>query len=184
MGNASWVWYSLRWPARPCREASTKSWSWITTHRSTGLLALATQDSRRPRQRRRGVAFQCVPEPRQGLLFGRISGVRAAAAPLVCFLDDDNVPEADYLEQGIHAFLQQNLGILVSRVFPHYVSRRPSASISRRENLLATGPLSALGVEGGEFRCRADPRPRRSAGCGSVVRRSLPRYRWTTRTSC
>ena len=42
-------------------------------------------------------------ELRQGATFARIAGVLAARAPLVCFLDDDNLQAPDYILAGLSA---------------------------------------------------------------------------------
>jgi glycosyltransferase involved in cell wall biosynthesis len=86
--------------------------------------------------RARGVAFRCVPEPRQGLTFARVAGVRAARADVVCYLDDDNEPVPGYLVAGLNALADPRVGLLVSRVFPVY-EEPPSPAARRRENLLA-----------------------------------------------
>jgi glycosyltransferase involved in cell wall biosynthesis len=86
--------------------------------------------------RAKGVAFRCVPEPRQGLTFARIRGARAARADLLCFLDDDNESSPGYLASGLAALADPRVGLLVSRVFPVY-EEPPSPAARRRENLLA-----------------------------------------------
>lgn len=42
-----------------------------------------------------------LPEPRLGLIHARLAGIRAVRAPLLVFLDDDNVPAPDYLELAV-----------------------------------------------------------------------------------
>jgi len=42
-----------------------------------------------------------VLEPRQGLIFARLAGIRATRAPLICFVDDDNLLAPDYLETAL-----------------------------------------------------------------------------------
>ena len=42
-----------------------------------------------------------IREPRQGLSFARAAGIAAASAPVLCFVDDDNVLHADYLAQAV-----------------------------------------------------------------------------------
>lgn len=39
-----------------------------------------------------------VREPRQGLTFSRLAGIRATEAPILVFFDDDNEPAPDYLK--------------------------------------------------------------------------------------
>lgn len=40
-------------------------------------------------------------EPRQGLAFARSCGVALASAPVICFVDDDNILEPDFLANSI-----------------------------------------------------------------------------------
>lgn len=86
--------------------------------------------------RERGTEFRCVREANQGLTFARAAGVRAARAPVVCFLDDDNEPVPGYVAAGLCALTDPGVGLLVSRVYPVY-ERVPSPAVRRREHLLA-----------------------------------------------
>lgn len=86
--------------------------------------------------RKQGVKCKVVSEPTLGLTYARIRGVLEAEAELICFLDDDNVPETDYIQVGASAFTDPTIGILVSRVFPKY-EQQPPLSIERREPMLA-----------------------------------------------
>jgi glycosyltransferase involved in cell wall biosynthesis len=83
-----------------------------------------------------GVSLRCVRERQQGLTFARAAGVAAARAQIVCFLDDDNEPDAGYLAAGAHALADQSAGLLISRVYPVY-EVPPSPAVLRREHLLA-----------------------------------------------
>jgi glycosyltransferase involved in cell wall biosynthesis len=78
-----------------------------------------------------------VREDRKGLLFARIRGVLESQGQYVCFLDDDNVPVPGYVAEGVEAFADSSTGMLVSRVFPRYLSGPVPPSIVRREHLLA-----------------------------------------------
>jgi hypothetical protein len=40
---------------------------------------------------------KAIREPRQGITFARIAGIKATTAPLIIFFDDDNEPSPDYL---------------------------------------------------------------------------------------
>lgn len=40
---------------------------------------------------------EVIQEPRQGLVFSRIAGIKATTAPAIVFFDDDNEPAPDYL---------------------------------------------------------------------------------------
>jgi glycosyltransferase involved in cell wall biosynthesis len=84
----------------------------------------------------RGIVCRTVYEPRQGLTYARICGVKAAHGELVCFLDDDNIPDNDYIAKGSPAFKDPEMGLAVSRVRPDW-EIEPPASIYRRRHLLA-----------------------------------------------
>ncbi len=84
-----------------------------------------------------GVECRVVLEPQQGLLFGRIRGVQEAKAPFVCFLDDDNLPAANYVRLGTEVLeTNPDVGLLVSRVRPRYEAV-PRPSVAKREHLFA-----------------------------------------------
>src|ERR1700730_153785 len=86
--------------------------------------------------RARGIECRVVRETRQGETFARIAGVRAARAPLVCFLDDDNLPVPGYLRIGAASLCDQRIGLLISKVTPQWPSE-PPPSIARRSALFA-----------------------------------------------
>ncbi|GEN05415.1 Glycosyl transferase family 2 [Myxococcus fulvus] len=86
--------------------------------------------------RRRGVDVRVVPEPRQGLLFARLCGIHNARREVICFLDDDNIPEPNFIADGLAHFEDAGVGMVVSRIYPRYETP-PPPSISRREHLLA-----------------------------------------------
>src|SRR5439155_22990066 len=86
------------------------------------------------------IACRVGDEPRRGLLYARLRGVLEARAEAVCFLDDDTEPEATYVAEGIAAFDQPEVGVVVSRVFPRY-EQEPPYSIARREHLLAVNQM-------------------------------------------
>jgi glycosyltransferase involved in cell wall biosynthesis len=115
----------------------------------------------------RGVAVRVIAEPRQGLTFARIAGVAAARSDAVCFLDDDNLPDPDYLENGIAAFADPSLGLAISRVRPRWETV-PPPSVLRRRHLLAINDY--LGDEPVDYGASATPAP--TIGAGLWVRRS------------
>jgi glycosyltransferase involved in cell wall biosynthesis len=119
--------------------------------------------------RRRGIACRVVNEERRGLVFARIKGVLEARSPLVCFLDDDNVPASPrYVANGVEAFSDPATGLLVSRVFPRYEAQ-PTPSIKRREHLLAVNHrLGDSVIEWGSDTAFAP-----TQGAGMWVRREL-----------
>ncbi|MEZ5617032.1 MAG: glycosyltransferase [Rhodocyclaceae bacterium] len=48
-----------------------------------------------------------ITEPRLGLTHARLTGIRAAQSPLLLFLDDDNVPVSNYLEQAVRIAIEK-----------------------------------------------------------------------------
>ena len=84
----------------------------------------------------RGVSCRVVHESRPGLTYARVRAVLEAQAPVVCFLDDDTVPAENYVRDGVRAFADSRIGLVVSRVFPDFESPPPPA-VARREHLLA-----------------------------------------------
>ena len=107
-------------------------------------------------------------EARQGLLFARLRGLREARFEYICFLDDDNVPGPNFVENGIRAFGNQSVGMLTSRVFPKY-ARIPPAAMLRREHLLAIN--RSLGAVPIEWKATFSCAP--TIGAGMWLRRSL-----------
>jgi glycosyltransferase involved in cell wall biosynthesis len=96
--------------------------------------------------RAQGISCKCVRELQQGLTYARIRGVKAASAPVICFLDDDNEPVPEYLEVGLKALTDSTIGLLVSRVFPAYEVPPPPA-VRRRQHLFAINfPLSSAPI--------------------------------------
>lgn len=78
-----------------------------------------------------------VVEPTLGLTHARLKGVAATNAEIICFVDDDNVLDGDYLEQGVRigeAFTQ--LGAWGGDIRPEWESA-PPAWISRYSEMLA-----------------------------------------------
>lgn len=54
--------------------------------------------------------FKYLLETRQGLAFGRICGIKTSQAPIVIFVDDDNILDAHYL-QNLTALLDSNTSV-------------------------------------------------------------------------
>jgi glycosyltransferase involved in cell wall biosynthesis len=116
----------------------------------------------------RGIGCRVVLETRQGLAFARIRGVQSANAGYVCFLDDDTVPDASYIREGIGALdADAGIGLLVSRVRPRYDAAVPP-SIARREHLFAIN--ERLGNRRLDF--GATPTMAPTLGAGLWVRRT------------
>jgi glycosyltransferase involved in cell wall biosynthesis len=109
----------------------------VVDNNSTDDTAIvANGDASTAALRARGIECRVVRETRQGATFARIAGVLTARAPLVCFLDDDNIPAAGYLRVGASSLCDQRIGVLISKVTPQWQSE-PPPSIARRSALLA-----------------------------------------------
>lgn len=117
--------------------------------------------------RQRGVDVRVVHEARQGLLFARLCGIQAARRELVCFLDDDNVPEPNFVTDGLALFEDPQVGLVVSRLFPRY-EVPPPPSIARREHLLAIN--HRMGDAPKDFGAQATIAP--TIGAGMWLRRA------------
>ena len=82
-------------------------------------------------------APRVISETRQGLMPARLAGVHAAETDVVCFLDDDNVPERDYVASGAAFFAaHQDAALAVSRVRPIF-EIPPARAVLRRRHLFA-----------------------------------------------
>ena len=65
-------------------------------------------------------------EHKQGASFARNTGAAAAKGNLLCFMDDDAIAEADYLERIIHFFEEHpDAGGLGGRIIPKYIPEEP-----------------------------------------------------------
>jgi glycosyltransferase involved in cell wall biosynthesis len=115
----------------------------------------------------RGIGCRLVAELRQGLTYARIRGVLEASAPLVAFLDDDNIPAFGYIAAGIAAFADPSVGLAVSSVHPQW-EVAPPPSIARRRHLLAVNDY--LGEAAMEFGAAEPIAP--TIGAGLWVRHS------------
>src|ERR1700731_3398055 len=94
--------------------------------------------------RARGIECRVVRETRQGETFARIAGVLAARAPLVCFLDDDNLPAADYLRVGASSLCDQRIGLLISKATPQWPSEPPPSIAPGSSTLFALNGCAGI----------------------------------------
>lgn len=81
------------------------------------------------RDRHAGIAnLRWVHEPVAGLSHARNVAVRLARAPLIAFLDDDAVADADWLAALVRAFdsMGEGVGVIGGRVRPRWVAPRPA----------------------------------------------------------
>ena len=133
-----------------------------------GTSAAVRRDPSTQRLRSREIDVRIVAEPRPGLTYARIAGLTGARADVISFLDDDNVPNYDYVENGIAVFDEPSLGLAISRVRPRW-EIDPPPSVARRQHLLAVNDY--LGEEVRDFGATAMPAP--TVGAGLWVRRSV-----------
>ena len=74
--------------------------------------------------RRRGVRL--VAEPTVGLTHARNTGVEAARAPWVWFLDDDIAPHAGWADAVLRAVEQTGVGLIAGRILLRWPDREPA----------------------------------------------------------
>jgi len=132
-----------------------------------GTASVAELDPSTRRLRERGIQVRVIAEPNQGLIHARIAGVKGTRADVVCFLDDDNIPDRDFVANGIPLFSQGSLGLAISSVRPSW-EVLPPPSVERRKHLLAVNDY--LGDQVLDFGATATPAP--TIGAGMWVRRS------------
>lgn len=116
---------------------------------------------------RKSVACRVVNEPRQGLTFARMRGAVSANTEIVCFLDDDNIPDANFVSAGIETMSDPTISLAVSRVIADWETP-PPPSLLRREWLFASNAF--LGDSQIEFGANSSVAP--TVGAGLWVRRS------------
>jgi glycosyltransferase involved in cell wall biosynthesis len=97
---------------------------------------VASPDSMGTRFKDGAIPCRRIYEARQGTTYARIRGVQESRSGLVCFLDDDNIPDPDYIANGLLLFREPSVGLAVSRVDPKW-EIQPSASILGRQHLFA-----------------------------------------------
>jgi glycosyltransferase involved in cell wall biosynthesis len=139
----------------------------IVDNASTDAIAeLANSDPSVCALRKRRVECRLVREERRGLLHARIRGVLEARGDAVCFLDDDTIPDHDYVRRGIDALPDPSVGLLVSSISPSFEAV-PPPSVKRREWLFAaTYRLGASVIDLGAVATLAP-----TIGAGMWVRR-------------
>lgn len=110
---------------------------------------------------------RCVSEPQPGLMYARRAATNEARGEFIAFLDDDNIPAADYLERLLEVLLlHPHAGILGGRVWPEWVGEPEPLGKAVAFFALAAcdhgeEPFAYKEVTGGP------------AGAGMVVRRAL-----------
>ena len=70
-----------------------------------------------------GARARVITEDRPGLSFARERAAQEARGEIICFLDDDNIPEPDFVTQTIRAFKEHpRAGCLGGKVIPKWES--------------------------------------------------------------
>jgi glycosyltransferase involved in cell wall biosynthesis len=60
-----------------------------------------------------------VYEPKQGLTYARLNGIKEAKGSIIVMVDDDNILDTDYLEKALHIFKHHpNLGAIGGKSIP------------------------------------------------------------------
>lgn len=73
-----------------------------------------------------GLSLIYLNESKQGASFARNTGASLARSPLLCFMDDDAIADADYLQRIITFFEEHpNAGGLGGRIIPRYIPEEP-----------------------------------------------------------
>ncbi|MGC9504681.1 hormogonium polysaccharide biosynthesis glycosyltransferase HpsE [Baaleninema sp.] len=106
-----------------------------------------------------------ICEPQRGLAFARHRAIVEAKGEFVGFLDDDNLPEADWVTQAI-AFGRENptIGAYGSRILPEYAATPP-------ENFQRIAPFLAIVDRGSQPLFYPPEKKLLPPGAGLVVRR-------------
>lgn len=111
--------------------------------------------------------LRVVSEPRAGLSYARERAGHEAAAPLICFLDDDNIAEIDFVTNAITAFANTpRMGIAGSRVRPRW--EMPPTPIA-----LAVADFALAICERGDLPIQLTEAAGGVAGAGLCIRKDL-----------
>jgi glycosyltransferase involved in cell wall biosynthesis len=107
-------------------------------------------------------------EEKAGLTHARFRGGREARGEVIVFLDDDNVPDADYLERGLSMFAANPMiGCVSGHIRGEYETPPPSWFTGEYESWLAVRSVSQDRFSN-FWHPRSEP-----CGAGMVVRRSV-----------
>ncbi len=116
---------------------------------------------------RLGGRGRVVLELTAGLSHARARAAREAQGDIICFLDDDNVPEENFLESTVQAFAERpRAGVIGGKVIARWeVSPTPLAE--------AVAPFALAVCDLGEKQLLLDGRGGGIVGAGISVRRGL-----------
>jgi glycosyltransferase involved in cell wall biosynthesis len=83
-----------------------------------------------------------VREERLGLTFGRLAGIRNSRAPVVVFIDDDNVMDRGYLKNALSIFRRHpRLGLAGGKSIPEWAAVSPEPWVEEFNGNLALRDL-------------------------------------------
>jgi glycosyltransferase involved in cell wall biosynthesis len=79
-----------------------------------------------------------VREAQPGLSHARACAAQQAQGEIICFLDDDNIPESEFVENAVQAFLQHPLaGALGGKVLPAWEAPPSALALAVQDFALA-----------------------------------------------
>jgi glycosyltransferase involved in cell wall biosynthesis len=79
-----------------------------------------------------------VREEKPGLSFARARAAREASGDIICFLDDDNIPEPDFVKNAVQAFRDHpRAGALGGRVLPVWETTPSALALAVQDFALA-----------------------------------------------
>lgn len=112
-----------------------------------------------------------VQETELGLTPARMRGIHEAKAPLLCFVDDDNVLDSTYLENALRiAEERPDLGCFGGKIVGEY-EETPPAWFDRYQEMIAVRPLER--DHWGNFYRYDDATP---CGAGMCIRADITQY--------
>jgi glycosyltransferase involved in cell wall biosynthesis len=112
-------------------------------------------------------AARVVVEPRPGLTYARIQGIRESRGDVIVFVDDDNLLDPDYLETALgvaEAF--PRIGVFGGRISGHFATSPPEWLLPFLSH------LAVIDLAHDEWSNLADDRAVLPCGAGLCVRRS------------
>ncbi|MDA1044742.1 MAG: glycosyltransferase [Verrucomicrobia bacterium] len=115
----------------------------------------------------RHLPVRVAREERPGLSYARARAAREARAPIVCFLDDDNIPDARFVHEAIALFATTpKMGVAGSRVIPRWQS--PPSALA-----LAVADFALAICDIGDTPAQITGRAEGVVGAGLCVRTAL-----------
>jgi glucosyl-dolichyl phosphate glucuronosyltransferase len=97
--------------------------------------------------------FRGVQESRQGLSYARNRGVSESQGRYLCFLDDDGMPNDQYVKNVLEVIRQHTPDIFGGPIYPYYTSSKPhwfKDELEIRKNAASTG-FHDCRISGGNF---------------------------------